>query len=245
MPDFSKSTMYFQPPSNGNRITCVFENPTWREKLYGYPAAGITGSNLCLLFHILRCMESTLRKEFSEQLFRCKVCIVNGSQEVYDSSGDRRDRDYVKDVGNNSEIIKYALQSNDARRFVLCFGDRAELAVKSVMPKCKFIKVYHLSGRALKGICRYDVMVERYGIPDIMRSAMPLILIAEYIVTYYESDDFESFHEFVNPFRTNGNGVLQKDVIHVLDIDQLSRIQCFNKHHCMKEGIVYGCHETV
>lgn len=238
MTDYSKATMCFQPPSEGNHITCVFENPTWREKICGYPVAGITGSNLCLLFHILRCMDSKFIEKFRGQLFRCRVCIVNGSQAVYDSSDERADGDYLKDVCNNSKLIKEALQINDVERLVLCFGDRAELAVKKVMPACRFTKVYHLSGHALNGICQYDAMAKKYGLPEVMRGAMPLILIAEYIVNHYEADGFMEFSEFVKPFRSNGDGDFLKGTKrHNLDMVRLASVQCFREYQCRKEGV--------
>lgn len=198
------TTSYYQPfMCDGKKITCVFENPTWLEELLQRPVAGIAGSRLCVLFKILRHMDCKLSSDFDSQLFRHRVCIVNGVREVYSTSANISDCKYRELVKANEGKLKEAVE--DAC-LVVCFGNRAEIAMREIGYRGKYVKVYHLSDKGLGKIILLDDILSAYNFPASFRGLARLIVVAEYLATWYDAvisvdKELISFSEFTKPFR--------------------------------------------
>ena len=199
------TTSYYQPfQGEGKKITCVFENPTWLEELHQRPVAGVAGSRLCGLFKILRHMDCQLTKDLKTQLFRRRVCIVNGVRKV--SSVSIKRKDYLSLIDDNQKTLRCAISNAD---MIICFGGRAEMALKKVDAGVKYAKTYHLCGRAFNRLVNLSGLGESYGLPESHLGLVGLIVIAEYLATWYQQwksgKEYISFAKFAKPFqRTRG-----------------------------------------
>ena len=215
---------YYQPPNNGSNVVCVFENPTWREEYYKCPAMGIVGSNLCVLFDILRNLTGFKLAECGFKGFLCRrnVCIVNAVREKYSSSNQFSSKDFDAALISNLDFIKKCVNGN---KLVLCFGDRAEKAVeKAGLKSDEYVKVFHLSGIALSQLGNLNGLLTKYKLQESDRGLCSLIIIAQYIANKCCNSNCKGFSELVKCFSENGSGA---EWLYVYDVDWNNlRVQC-------------------
>ena len=215
-----QTSSYYQPFQGnvGQKITCIFENPTWLEELYKRPVAGMAGSRLCVLFRILRNMECKLSNDFGSQLYRSKVCIVNGVRKV--SSKSFCQGEYNKLLDENIETLEAAVA--DAK-LIICFGDNAERAFKRLGNNAAYAKVYHLCDTALNRLSVIRNLCHKYELPELFAGLVRLSVLAEYLATWYEKTIVvEDFAKFAKPFQKGGGGNYRSEFeMHKINFDEL------------------------
>ncbi len=229
----AETTSYYQPFQGdaSRKITCIFENPTWLEELHHRPVAGVAGSRLCALFKVLRNMQCKLTTDFGTHMFRHKVCIVNGARRVYSTSTSITDATYRKYVEENRPELESALENS---KMIICFGDRAEVALKEVCSTKRYAKVYHLSDTGISRLCNLGELRIRYSLPESHRGLVILLIYAEYLARWYENNNYTTkFSDFTEPFRHNGaeEDEASRNRWHKIDIKRLMN-QCNCSGQC-------------
>lgn len=254
VPSMQDTTSYYQPfMCDGKKITCVFENPTWLEELLQRPVAGIAGSRLCVLFKILRNMMCRLRDDYSSQLYRHRVCIVNGARKVSSKS---IKKDYRGLAEKNIATLKDAVLGSS---LVICFGKNAQKAFNVTCRSLKkdkaeaisdiqSVEVYHLCGTAYNRLSVLDGLMQKYNLSEHLRGMVGLIVIAEYLATWYDMacchKKMMPFSEFSAPFRKGGKG-LYKGMFKVHTINFKTMLSCTEcSASCCRNCGSMGCWAT-
>ena len=207
-----RACRYYQPPADGNPIVAVFENPTWREVCFGRPVMGVAGSNLCVLFQLLRALwvkaDGFIRGVPRECFYRCKCAIVDGSKSVYSCSKEKSDGKFQSDVAQNADLIRGVL-SEEA--IVVCFGKRASKAIDIVIQDSEIIlkhrvDVCQLSTLGLQRISNTGGLLNSLKLPECMRGMIPLLIVAEYILAKLAQKEVGDFETFKKGFVKSGDG---------------------------------------
>lgn len=219
----SRDCSCFQRGGKGNPFVCVFECPTDLEERKESPVMGVTGGHLCLLLRILRNAILPSDRMSRNHLFRRDVCIVNA---------------YTKGRKKRNTTTLESVLSED--KIVLCFGNKAEVVLKSVIKSMgkpiDYIKVYHLSDLGLLGIQRLDEICELLKLPFSFRSDAKVFVVAEYILRVLNGEcKGMAFESFAKNFSKDVEIKLGLNLSNVSKID-MSKIygQCCSSRCCHK-----------
>lgn len=191
-----------QRPTGDNKVVCVFEQPTWREYLLKRPVSGETGCNLEILFNLLKSVDGCISEDIRNQFDRYKCCIVN-ARWIKTERGANTEC-FLQKLSDGDERIKYLLNAS----LIFCFGNEAAVAInalarthKRLFSSINIVSVYHLSQTAMMQLHNTDKIFEEYGLSKEWQPLMPLIIVAEYVLSRIEKRDVGEFCEFVEGFR--------------------------------------------
>jgi len=128
-------------------IAFVFSCPGKNEEEAGYPAAKATGTNLNSL--LLKLSTKLNRNDLS----RTEITIANAWGKVeYEESTGRSEATDSEIIGKDN-ILRLNEELKNISDFIICCGDKAELAVsKCTLKTTKIIVIKHLGNKALNSI---------------------------------------------------------------------------------------------
>lgn len=139
-------------------IAIIFSCPGKKEKKAGYPAAGITGSNLSKLINMLNNMSIFPFNNLKKKNLR----ITNAWSKVeYEELTERSEASF-EEIMNKDNLDRLNEEIKDINNLILCFGDRAKVAVlalkyaNKIKNNLKIIFVEHLGMQSLNRI-KYDM----------------------------------------------------------------------------------------
>lgn len=198
----------YQRPTGDNKVVCVFERPTWREYLLKRPVSGGTGCNLEILFNLLKSVKGCISEDIRSQLDRYKCCIVNAVW-IKKERGANTEC-LLQELSDRDERIKYLLNAS----LIFCFGNEAAVAINALartherlFSNINIVSVYHLSQTAMMQLHNTEKILEEYGLSKEWQPLMPLIIVAEYVLSRIEKRDVGEFCEFVAGFRKEKKGL--------------------------------------
>lgn len=142
-----------------NDIALVFSCPGQNEKIYNRPVSGMTGFNLCKLLFELK--KHTCTKRIFKQ-YNCiyDFRITNSWSNIEYKGNSPKNRSEANDseIKCEKNLTRLGNELNDIEKLIICFGKKANLAVKC-FAKCrsgksiKIIHLPHLGAQSVNKIC--------------------------------------------------------------------------------------------
>lgn len=128
-----------------NKVTFVFSCPGRYEKIANAPAAKVTGANLSKL---LEKLSLALNRN---DLTREKITITNAWDKVEYKNCTGRSEAIDSEICEPKNIKRVKLTIQHTEDFIVCCGEKAQLAVQScnLNSKVKQVFIQHLSTRSL------------------------------------------------------------------------------------------------
>jgi len=137
-----------------NKVAAVFSCPGRIEERECCPAAGTTGRNLERLLAILRLNEKSKIKAV-----RKEITITNSWNKIeYLGKNGKRSEATTEEILDSANLERLAQEVANVEEYVLCFGDKAYLAICTLKAQgklnseCKIIYTRHLSSRSINQV---------------------------------------------------------------------------------------------